>query len=96
MVGTRRKSKAVAATALHDHDGTSAQSIEDHPPPFNVPIPIDIDIDELSSLSPKASFTNQTPETIVSIYRLLLIQVAETNATQRDLEEAELMSNARK
>ena len=90
MVGTRRKSKAAAATAsaLHDHDGTSTQSIDDHPPPFNVPIPIDVDIDELSSLIPEVSFTNPTPETIVAVYRLLLVQVAETNATQRDLEES--------
>jgi nucleoprotein TPR len=90
MVGTRRKSKVAAAASLHDHDGASTQSIDDsgHPPPFNIPIPPDIDIDELSALIPEVSFTNPTPDTILSVYRLLLAQVAESNATQRDLDEA--------
>ncbi|OJA16044.1 hypothetical protein AZE42_05491 [Rhizopogon vesiculosus] len=88
MVGTRRKSKAAAAAAHHDNDGASTQSIDEsgHPAPFSVPIPIDIDIEELSSLIPE--FANPTPKTIVSVYRMLLAQVAESNATQRELEEA--------
>lgn len=90
MVSTRRKSKAAATATHHDHDGASTYSIDEpsHPPYFNVPIPIDIDIDELSNLIPEVSFENPTPDTIVSVYRLLLAQVAESNATQRDLDEA--------
>ncbi|KAG2144206.1 hypothetical protein DEU56DRAFT_790720 [Suillus clintonianus] len=91
MVGTRRKSKAAAAAAVHhDHDGASTQGTDEfsHPQPFSVPLPIDIDVEELSSLIPEVSFATPTPETIVSVYRLLLAQVTETNATQRDLEEA--------
>jgi nucleoprotein TPR len=91
MVGTRRKSKAAAAAATqHDYDGASTQGTDEfsHPQQFSVPLPIDIDVEALSSLIPEVSFATPTPETIVSVYRLLLAQVAETNATQRDLEEA--------
>lgn len=91
MVGTRRKSKAAAAAATqNDYDGASTQGTDEfsHPPPFSIPLPIDIDVEALSSLIPEASFATPTPETIVSVYRLLLAQVTETNATQRDLEEA--------
>ncbi|KAG1824960.1 hypothetical protein EV424DRAFT_710307 [Suillus variegatus] len=91
MVGTRRKSKAAAAAATqNDYDGASTQGTDEfsHPPPFSIPLPIDIDVEALSSLIPEVSFATPTPETIVSVYRLLLAQVTETNATQRDLEEA--------
>lgn len=91
MVGTRRKSKAAAAAATqHDYDGASTQGTDEfnHPQLFSIPLPVDIDVETLSSLIPEVSFATPTPETIVSVYRLLLAQVAETNATQRDLEEA--------
>ncbi|KAG2344469.1 hypothetical protein BDR05DRAFT_975520 [Suillus weaverae] len=91
MVGTRRKSRAAAAAvAQHDNDGASTQGTDElsHPQPFSIPLPIDIDVEALSSLIPEVSFATPTPETIVSVYRLLLAQVTETNATQRDLEEA--------
>ncbi|KAG1780540.1 hypothetical protein EV702DRAFT_1078352 [Suillus placidus] len=90
MVGTRRKSRAAAAAAAqHDNDGASTQGTDEfsHPQPFSIPLPIDIDVEALSSLIPEVSFATPTPETIVSVYRLLLAQVTETNATQRDLEE---------
>ncbi|KAI6151410.1 hypothetical protein EDD17DRAFT_1636802 [Pisolithus thermaeus] len=99
MVKTRRKSKAVAvaaaATAMsgasnEDHDGASTQGTEDISTlagRLSIPIPVDVDIEALSNLIPQVSFTNPTPETIVSVYRLLLAQVAETDATQRDIEE---------
>ncbi|KAG2029917.1 hypothetical protein BDR03DRAFT_975403 [Suillus americanus] len=67
-----------------------------HPQPLTVPLPIDIDVEELSSLIPEVSFTTPTPETIVSLYRLILTQVAETNATQMDLEEARAEVERRK
>ncbi|KAG2753160.1 hypothetical protein P692DRAFT_20797402 [Suillus brevipes Sb2] len=91
MVGTRRKSKAAAAAAAqHDYDGASTQGTDEfnHPQLFSIPLPVDIDVETLSSLIPEVSFATPTPETIVSVYRLLLAQVTETNATQRDLEEA--------
>lgn len=95
MVKTRRKSKAAAAAAVAaseaDHDGASTQGTEDismSTHPFTIPIPIDIDIDALANIIPEVSFTNPTPDTIVAVYRLLLAQVAENDATQRDLEDA--------
>ncbi|KAG2147462.1 uncharacterized protein EDB93DRAFT_1147386 [Suillus bovinus] len=91
MVGTRRKSKAAAAAAVqNDYDGTSTHETDEssYPQPFSIPLPTDIDVEALSSLIPEVSFATPTPETIVSVYRLLLAQVTETNATQRDLEEA--------
>ncbi|KAI6009008.1 hypothetical protein BKA83DRAFT_648805 [Pisolithus microcarpus] len=100
MVKTRRKSKAVAAAAAaaaavsgasnEDHDGASTQGTEDisiSAGRLSIPIPVDVDIEALSSIIPQVSFTNPTPDTIVSVYRLLLAQVAETHATHRDIEE---------
>ncbi|KAI6016238.1 hypothetical protein EDC04DRAFT_2520365, partial [Pisolithus marmoratus] len=46
-----------------------------------------VDVEALSSLIPQVSFTNPTPDTILAVYRLLLAQVAEADATQRDIEE---------
>lgn len=95
MVKTRRKSKAAAAAVVAvseaDHDGASTQGTEDismSAHPLTIPIPIDIDIDALANIIPEVSFTNPTPDTIVAVYRLLLAQVAENDATQRDLEDA--------
>ncbi|KAI6139407.1 hypothetical protein BKA82DRAFT_25515 [Pisolithus tinctorius] len=100
MVKTRRKSKAVAAAAAaaamaagsEDHfDGASTQGTEEMSVSaggrLSIPIPVDVDVEALSNLIPEVSFTNPTPDTIVSIYRLLLAQVAETDATHRDVEE---------
>ncbi|KAI6030410.1 hypothetical protein F5J12DRAFT_800153 [Pisolithus orientalis] len=100
MVRTRRKSKAVAAAAAaaamaagsEDHfDGASTQGTEEMSVSAGgrlaIPIPVDVDVEALSNLIPEVSFTNPTPDTIVSIYRLLLAQVAETDATHRDVEE---------
>ncbi|KAL4081206.1 hypothetical protein J3A83DRAFT_167236 [Scleroderma citrinum] len=96
MVKTRRKSKAAAAAAAAaaataaaemDHDGASTQGTEDICIPFTIPIPVDIDIDALAHFIPDVSFTHPTPDTIVAVYRLLLAQAEENNATQRDLED---------
>ena len=96
MVKTRRKSKAAAAAAAAaaaeaDYDGASTQGTEDismSAHPFAIPIPDDVDVDALANIIPEVSFTNPTPDTIVAVYRLLLAQVAENDATQRDLEDA--------
>ncbi|KAF9220879.1 hypothetical protein BS17DRAFT_786120 [Gyrodon lividus] len=100
MVKTRRKSKAAAAAAAaaaaeQDQETASTQGTEDismsapaSSASFYVPIPTDFDIDALSNILPEVSFSKPDPETILALYRLLLSQVAENDATQRDLEEA--------
>ncbi|KAG6330667.1 hypothetical protein ID866_8422 [Astraeus odoratus] len=93
MVKTRRKSKAAAAAAAateQDHDGASTQGTEDISMSAHllaVPIPIDVDVNALSNIIPDVSFTNPTPDTIVSVYRVLLAQVADNDAAQRELED---------
>ncbi|KAF9242663.1 hypothetical protein BU15DRAFT_72775 [Melanogaster broomeanus] len=99
MVKTRRKSKAAAAAAAaaaeQDQETASTQGTEDismsapaSSASFHVPIPTDLDIDALSNILPEVSFSKPDPETILGIYRILLAQVAENDAMQRDLEEA--------
>lgn len=102
MVKTRRKSKAAAAAAAaaeQDQETASTQGTEDismsaptSAPPssvsFSVPIPDDLDVDALSQILPDVSFVHPNPETIIAVYRILLAQVAENDATQRDLEDA--------
>ena len=99
MVKTRRKSKAAAAAAAaaaaeHEHETASTQGTEDFslsaPPSsttFLVPIPPDLDLDTLSHILPDVSFAKPDPETVLSVYRLLLAQVADQDDTRRDLEE---------
>ena len=84
MMKTRRRSKAVAAvTAEASH---SAETEETHS--LTIVIPEGLDIDALSSLVPDADLTAPNSEAIVSVYRLLLQQVADLNATQRELDES--------
>ena len=65
---------------LRDAAGGSAQS-------FTLTIPEDIDYGVLSSLLPDISLTAPSSEAIVSLYRLVVAQVAETDAAQREVEE---------
>jgi nucleoprotein TPR len=60
---------------------------EDHPL-HNIELPPDIDLDSLQNILPDTSLTSPSPESIVSLYRLLLAQVEEADAIQRVLEEA--------
>ncbi len=86
MMKTRRKSKAAAAAASQE-----TATRENSPAPssaFVVNIPEDVDFDALSALLPDVNLSNPAPETIVSLYRLLLGQVADTDAAQRELEDA--------
>ena len=91
MVKTRRKSKAAAAAAAaaeHELETASTQGTEDLSlSAFLVPIPPDLDIDTLSHILPDVSFSKPDPETVLSVYRLLLAQVADQDDTRRDLEE---------
>jgi nucleoprotein TPR len=79
---TRRKSRAVAEA---DQDGS--QLAEDNTS-HNIEIPDDIDLESLQNILPDTSLTSPSPDSIVSLYRLLLAQVEEADATQRELEEA--------
>lgn len=79
---TRRKSKAVAEA---DQDGS--QIAEDNTS-HNIEIPDDIDLESLQNILPDTSLTSPSPDSIVSLYRLLLAQIEEADATQRELEEA--------
>jgi nucleoprotein TPR len=79
---TRRKSKATAQ-AEHDADGSQADENTN-----TIEIPDDIDLESLQNILPDISLTAPSPDSIVSLYRLLLAQVEEADATQRELEEA--------
>ena len=88
MVQTRRKSEAAAAAAEHELETASMQGTEDLSlSAFLVPIPPDLDVDTLSRILPDVSFSKPDPETVISVYRLLLAQVADQDDTRRDLEE---------
>lgn len=79
---TRRKSKAaVAVESDQEHDDEAAT--------LNVEIPDDIDVDALQNILPDTSLASPSSDAIVSLYRLLLAQVEENDATHRELEEAQ-------
>jgi nucleoprotein TPR len=90
---TRRKSKAAAAAAAADLDaesvapsdaGTASQTRVD----FSVTIPDDIDFDYLSTLLPGVSFDVPSPDTILSLYRLVVTQSLNLETALHDLEES--------
>ena len=84
---TRRRSKAAAAaTAEASHSADATQVEDTHS--FTIVIPEGLDVDTLSSLVPDADFAAPNSEAIISLYRLLLQQVADLNATQRELDES--------
>ncbi|KAI0330460.1 hypothetical protein GY45DRAFT_1323591 [Cubamyces sp. BRFM 1775] len=87
---TRRKSKAAAAAAAAEqHQDTATR--ENSPVPaatLTVNIPEDIDFDALSSLLPDVNLTTPTPDTLLSLYRLLLAHSSDAESAQRELEEA--------
>ena len=87
MMKTRRKSKAAAAAAAQE-----AATRENSPIPssssFTVNIPEDVDFDALSALLPDVNLSSPAPETILSLYRLILGQASDTEAAQRELEDA--------
>ncbi|KAI0338862.1 hypothetical protein BDW22DRAFT_1362157 [Trametopsis cervina] len=84
MTKTRRQSKAAAVAA------TEPVTREPSPAPpqaWTVHIPEDVDFDLLSALLPETQLDVPTPETIVSLYRLIVAQASETDANQKELEE---------
>lgn len=86
MMKTRRKSKAAAAAAADAEEHSSPA--HDEPHSFTVSIPDDIDQDALSNLLPDTTLATPSQDLIISLYRLLLSQAADVDATQRDLDEA--------
>jgi len=80
---TRRKSRANIQAEL-DVDGSQAADENTN----GIEIPGDIDLESLQNILPDTSLTAPSPDSIVSLYRLLLAQVEEADATQRELEEA--------
>ncbi|KAI0770118.1 hypothetical protein C8Q74DRAFT_1333063 [Fomes fomentarius] len=87
MMKTRRKSKAAAAAAAQE-TATRENSPAAGPSTFTVTIPEDVDFDALTALLPDANLANPSPETIVSLYRVLLGQTTDAETAQRELEEA--------
>ena len=81
MMKTRRKSKAAAAAAAQE-----AATRENSPVPswssFTVNIPEDVDFDALGALLPDVNLSSPAPETILSLYRLILGQAADTEAAE--------------
>ncbi|KII91087.1 hypothetical protein PLICRDRAFT_28915 [Plicaturopsis crispa FD-325 SS-3] len=84
---TRRKSRAAAAAASSQAASSQGADETSSAQTFNVAIPADLDRDVLSSLLPDVSLTSPSPEAVASIYRVLLAQVAEADAAQRDLDQ---------
>ncbi|EED81916.1 predicted protein [Postia placenta Mad-698-R] len=96
MMKTRRKSKAAAAAAVEA--ATAASTRENSPAPapaplapgasISVAIPEDVDADILSNLLPDVDLSSPSSDVILSLYRLVVAQATESDATQRELEEA--------
>jgi nucleoprotein TPR len=89
---TRRKSKvAAAAAAERDAEsvapsdaGTASQTRLD----FSVTIPDDLDFDYLSRVLPDVSFETPSPDTILSLYRLVVTQAGSLETANLELEES--------
>jgi nucleoprotein TPR len=89
---TRRKSKAAAAAAAEldaesvalSDAGTASQTRLD----FSVTIPDDLDFDYLSRVLPDVSFETPSPDTVLSLYRLVVTQADSLETANLELEES--------
>ncbi|KZT67236.1 hypothetical protein DAEQUDRAFT_729270 [Daedalea quercina L-15889] len=98
MMKTRRKSKAAAAAAAAEAAASQevASTRENSPAPtpathdatITLAIPDDVDIGALSGLLPEIDLHTPSPDAIVALYRLVVAQASDNDATQRELEEA--------
>ncbi|KAH9974884.1 hypothetical protein BGW80DRAFT_1444514 [Lactifluus volemus] len=97
---TRRKSKAqaaAAAAAAAEHDFEPAGSVAPSEVQgssaglskveFSVSIPDDFDLDYLSKFLPDVSFESPSPDTVLSLYRLVVSQAVDSEEALRELEE---------
>ncbi|OBZ68761.1 Nucleoprotein TPR [Grifola frondosa] len=86
---TRRKSKAAAAAAAAAEQESPTRDPSLAPSAsFTIPLPDDLDLEVLSNLIPAINPISPSPDMILSLYKLIIAQASETDATQRDLEEA--------
>jgi nucleoprotein TPR len=92
---TRRKSKQAAAAAAAEPDNEPAGSVAPLEGPasssrvaFSVPVPDDLDLEYLSRLLPDFSFETPSPDAILSLYRFVVSQAVDFDASHRDLEES--------
>ena len=87
MTKTRRQSKQAAAAATE----TATRETSPLPPQsqaqWTVAIPEDLDFDLLSDLLPETQLDSPTPESIISLYRLVIAQASAVDANQKELEE---------
>ncbi|PCH39913.1 hypothetical protein WOLCODRAFT_88363 [Wolfiporia cocos MD-104 SS10] len=96
MMKTRRKSKAAAAAAAEAAAVAETTTRENSPAPaaattdiaLSVAIPDDLDTGVISNLLPDINLTAPSHDSIVSLYRLIVAQASDSDATQRELEEA--------
>lgn len=83
-MNTRRKSKAkVAVASQPDQDSTQ----EDANALLSFVLPADIDVEALSNLLPGESFESPTQASMEKIYRVLIDQALQLDATTRQVEE---------
>ncbi|KAF8967178.1 hypothetical protein BDZ97DRAFT_1917117 [Flammula alnicola] len=78
MMKTRRKSKPAAAEAEADEASHT----------LTVTIPEDIDEDTLSSVVPEINLTSITSEDVLTLYRMLVTQAVNLDATERERDES--------
>ncbi|KAI9435095.1 hypothetical protein H4582DRAFT_2080017 [Lactarius indigo] len=55
---------------------------------FSVPIPDDLDFDYLSRVLPDVSFETPSPDSVLSLYRLVITQAVSLESAHHDLEES--------
>ncbi|TFY64347.1 hypothetical protein EVJ58_g2677 [Rhodofomes roseus] len=94
---TRRKSKAAAAAAAAEAVAPQEVSTRENSPVptpathdaiMTVAVPEDVDASVLSGLLPEIDLRAPSPDAIVALYRLVVAQASDGDATQRELEEA--------
>lgn len=93
MARVTRRSRAAAVAAAESASqeaspGPASQPSAQNATSLTVDIPEDLDFDFLSSVLPDTRLDSPTPESILSLYRLIVSQASEAEAAQRELEEA--------
>lgn len=70
-----------------DDPGEDTSRTVDESHNFVVSIPEDVDLESLSDLLPGISLTSPSPEAIIALYRLLLVQALEGRSITQELDE---------
>ncbi|CAL1712475.1 unnamed protein product [Somion occarium] len=91
MTKTRRQSKqqqkAAADSVAAAESASAAPSSSQSVAAMTVTIPDDIDIEFLSNLLPDANLESPSADDIAALYRIVVNQAADLDATQREVEE---------